>query len=437
MTLEMSWFLFVIFPFVLCTTLAALILWGVNLKATAARLSVYASVAGVTQTLSYYQIHLELIRFSLEIASGFLLAWIIFQRSWRWTAQIFFTSYLFGTLFYSIAAALIVILYQVPFTDLLTEVEASWLMITLPFNLLAVCTAWFIRRSWLPGLEFFYELKNKSREHPSLIVALGIQAVLFVGLVTQIYLNEDSTSLHAMALTYAGLILLCGLGMFVLLKYMKISRREIVITQDQAAENIVEMLQTVRGQRHDFLNHLQVIYGLNRLRDYAALEGYLEDLVDDVAKDEDLLRIDNPVIAALVHAKIAQARSMGIEIQPTIEASLAPVSHNALDIARILGNLIDNALDEVKENEAKWLGVNIFERGEYLHCSVTNPSRCNPDELKDIFAAGVSSKPDHSGLGLFIARKLAKKLQGRLEICLASNRDLTFTLVIPYPVVES
>ena len=437
MELEIDWFLIVILPFVLCTTWAALLLWRENLQQHFSRLLFYSVIASIIQTITYYQLHIELIRFLLEIASGYVLAWMIFRQSWRWTAKIFLTSYLFGIIFYSMAAAIIVVKFQVPFTDLLTKVDIAWLMITLPFNFLMVMCAWLIRRSYLPGLEFVYELKEKSWEHPSLIVALVIQGLIFTGLVAQIFLNDGSASLPANAVIFVGLFLLCGLSIYILLKYMQISRKEICYTQDTAAENIVEMLNTVRGQRHDFLNHLQVIHGLSRLHDYEALEEYLGDLVDDASRYGELLQIDNPIIASLVNAKMAQASSMGIKIEPTIRASLAPLAYNALDVGRILGNLVDNALEAVQETDAKWLGLDISEQGGWMHCAVTNPSCCTPEQLQDIFAPGVSSKPDHSGLGLFIARKLAHKLQGRIEVACAANRDLTFTLIIPVPAAKN
>jgi signal transduction histidine kinase len=433
MRLETSWFLIVIFPFVLGSTWAALLLWDEGVKRLFPRLVIYSILAAGLQTHSYYHLPIELLRFCGEIVSGFLLLWIISGKTWSWTARILATSYIFGTFFTSIAAALVVVIFDVPYNQLVNVVEPAWLVITLPSNALPVVVAWMIRRSWLPGLTFFYELKEKSRENPSLVVALGIQTIIFIGMVSQLYLNQGSGSLIASAVNYAGLILLCGLGMFILVQYMRISRQEISLTQDVAAENIVEMLQTVRGQRHDFLNHLQVIHGLCRLHDYKTLDEYLSDLVDDSSRYEVLLQIDNPVIAALIHAKIAQAQSLGIELRANVQASLAPLAPKALDVGRILGNLIDNALESVQTDGAQWVELNIFAEEGWLHCAVTNPYRGDGGDLQDIFTAGISGKPAHSGLGLFIARKLAAKLRGRLEVARGVDQELTFTLLLPYP----
>ncbi|MCX5780532.1 MAG: Spo0B domain-containing protein [Firmicutes bacterium] len=431
MALEIDRFFILVFPFVICTTWAALLLWGENLKRLFWRFVVYSFMAGITQTLTY-QIHLELIRFLMEILTGFLWAGLIFGRSWRWTAKIFLTSYLFGIITYTLAAALIVLQFQVPFSDL-TTVDIAWLQIIMPLNILSIIIAWLINKTWLPGMDFFYELKEKSQQHPSMIIALVIQAILFAGVVAQIFLNNDSTSRHVNVVIFVGLFLLCGLGIFVLLQYMQITRREIIYTQDTAVENIMEMLNAVRGQRHDFLNHLQVIFGLSRMQDYGALEDYLTELVEDSSSYGELLSIDNPIISALVNAKIAQASARGIRIEPHIKSSLAPLAQNALDVGRVLGNLIDNALEAVQNNEVKWIGLEISELEGWLHCSVTNPSLHKPEDLKNIFSPGVSSKPDHSGLGLFIAKEIAAKLQGRIEVACSDESHLTFTLVIPLP----
>jgi two-component system sensor histidine kinase AgrC len=431
MAVEIDRFFILVFPFVICTIGAALLLWGESLKRLLWRLVVYSVIAGITQTLTY-QIHVELLRFIIEILTGFLWAKLIFDKSWRWTVKIFITSYLFGIITYALAAALIVLQFQVPFSAL-NKVNTAWLQIIVPLNILSIIIAWLINKTWLPGMDFFYELKEKSQQQPSLIVALGIQAVLFSGLVAQIFLNNDSANLRFDAVIFVGLFMFCGLGIFVLLQYMQVARKEIVYTQDTAVENIMEMLNAVRGQRHDFLNHLQVIFGLSRMQDYKALEEYLLELVDDTSSYGELLPIDNPIISALVNAKIARANAMGIKIETQIRSSLAPLAYHALDVGRVLGNLIDNALEAVQDNAAKWIGLEISEHEGCWRFSVTNANSPKPEGFHDIFAPGVSSKPNHSGLGLFIAREIATKLHGRIEVACSDESRLTFTLVIPLP----
>lgn len=63
---EVQRFLILLFPYILCTTLSALIIWGEDWRAYAKPLFLYSVVAAITQTLSY-QMQNEAIRFPLEI----------------------------------------------------------------------------------------------------------------------------------------------------------------------------------------------------------------------------------------------------------------------------------------------------------------------------------------------------------------------------------
>jgi len=429
MQLEFERFLFLIFPYVLCTTLAAFIIWGEDVKKHVPRLVIYSLLAGSAQLLTDYIRELEVIRFIIEVAVGYTLVLLVFGKSWLWTFKIFATSYLIGYLTTGLSIAVYLLVLDRPFSEMYNHVE-YWLTLFLPINILGTLLAYLLHRLWMGRHSLLGEL-NKASASPSIFIALFVQTVLFVGLSGQIGLYYLGRSRNEALLLLAGLFVLFFLSIYILVKYIYISRGELAATQDSVSENIMEMINTVRGQRHDFINHLQVIHGLNQISDKEALDDYLSDLLSEVTRYNEMLKIDNPVIAALINAKIAQAGSRGISLRVQVKSSLAHIANAAFAMGRIMGNLIDNALEAVEEAGENWVEVSIEEQNSLIICSVTNPSKGSSKSLKKAFAPGVSSKSEHDGLGLYVCQKLCSQLQGRLDWTIDENNRITFTLTVP------
>ena len=65
----------------------------------------------------------------------------------------------------------------------------------------------------------------------------------------------------------------------------------------------VEMLNnTLRAQRHDFLNHLQVVYGLIEMDEYEEARNYINKTYKDIQSVSQVLKTASPAINALLQA---------------------------------------------------------------------------------------------------------------------------------------
>ncbi|MGE5392077.1 MAG: GHKL domain-containing protein [Deltaproteobacteria bacterium] len=437
MQLEIQRFLFLILPYVICTTLAAFIIWGEDIRLYFDRFFIYALLAALAQTLTNQittQANLEVIRFIVEVVVCYTLALIVFRKPWFWTFKIYATSYLLGYLTVAISIAIVIGLLHKPFPVMMNHMS-YWLTIFLPANLLGVLVAYLLRRLWTAKRSLLIGIKTGLATTPSIYVALFIQTVLFVGLSGQIGFNYLGRSPSEALLLIFGLFVIFSLSIYVLAKYASFSQGELAATQDMVSENLMEMLNTVKGQRHDFINHLQVINGLNQLDNREALDEYLSDLLSEVNRYNEILKIDNPIIAALIHAKVSQANNRGINMQVQVAANLNNIAA-AIDMTRIMGNLIDNAMDAAEAAREKWIDIKIEEKNSTIVCSVTNPLQGSGTGLNRYFAPGSSSKPSHEGLGLYVCQKLCAKIQGKLEWSCENDNQVTFTLTIPQTVLD-
>ncbi len=117
-----------------------------------------------------------------------------------------------------------------------------------------------------------------------------------------------SSQFKTLMIIFAGLTLLSIAILFVIIRLVSNSRDKAVKeTSETYAEEVNRMFLNIRGQRHDFLNHVNVIHSFVELEKYEELHQYTKTLVEDIGGLNDLIRIGQPEIAAIIQAKMVTA----------------------------------------------------------------------------------------------------------------------------------
>ncbi len=428
---EILRYLLLVLPYVFFTTLAALIIWGEDMKKWWPRLTAYSLIASLTQTLTY-QVDLWQLQFPLEVVSGFLVAWLVFRQKVSWIFKIYASTYVIGIVYVLAIVAPVSALIFRESLGIIGESPFHWLTYFLPAYALLFPMALGIKQ--FPGIFASIRLTlGTGLEKPyPVFVAIFIQMVLLTGLYTEIIRSPgmDGNDLKALATATTSIILVFISFYLVISYYKRQSRGLMVSSQETVSEQIMDLVNTVRGQRHDLLNQLQILYGLAYEDKTTEIKEYLDDLIPEVSMYSELLKMDNPVISALINAKISQANSKGVEIDVDVTADLNGLGGRVMEISRILANLIDNAVDSVLEEDVlKKVNISISEQGNLLVCQVRNASNKAIDK-ESIFKPGFTSHEDHSGLGLYNCRKLAEKLGGKVEVG-HEDEMVTFVLIVP------
>ncbi len=423
-------FIIVSLPYIFCSTLAALFIWERDYKQHINRLLVFTLLSAIAQTATYV-IHNESLRFPLEVISGFILAYLVFRQSLKWTFKIYASSYFIGIVMV-IAAILFAEILGYSFVSVYDDISYT-VKFVLPMYFAVLGAAYILRSDKIYLRSFIYTLREKSVALWPILIAFFIQLVVLTSVTGQILMYNpelESARIWIWFLTMA----LFGISVFIVIRYIRSSRQQAVIsTQESLAENIKEMVEAVRGQRHDFLNHLQVINALYTRGEMESLGSYLETLLQDTSHYNEVLKINNPVLSALINAKMTQAEERGISINVDIQTAFDGLEHAAIDLARILGNLLDNAMDAVRPLESdKTVDLKFHREGPLLVASVSNPLVGNIENVKEAISRGISTKGDgHQGLGLAICQRLAMKLHGSLGFSYQGDSAITASLVIP------
>ncbi|WP_369436304.1 sensor histidine kinase [Lysinibacillus fusiformis] len=200
-------------------------------------------------------------------------------------------------------------------------------------------------------------------------------------------------------------------------------------------ENIQGLIDSVKIQQHDHLNHLSVIRKLLDEKKSTEIENYFSELYGDISKNQNILKINHLPLAALIQTKMDKAKKSDINFNIEINTCIKPVEIKSYELVQVVGNIIDNAIEEEEKHTDKQKEINISIDSlvnSFLVISLNNKnSRVQHTKKESIFKNGYSSKGNNRGLGLFISQCLLKKYHGYIEVN-SNEFGTTFTIFLPY-----
>lgn len=191
--------------------------------------------------------------------------------------------------------------------------------------------------------------------------------------------------------------------------------------QRQMLEDAYRQLEalngTLRAQRHDFMNHIQVIYSLTELEDRPAALEYMDRLYTSVRSAGRSLKTASPAVNALLAAKSAACQEKNVSFLTDIRSDWKACPVPGWEMCRILGNLIDNALDAPAGEAPKTLCVALWEDVKGFHFAVENNGAPVPEEIRDsLFQRGFSTKGPGRGMGLSIVQEILEQYGGQIDL---------------------
>lgn len=196
-----------------------------------------------------------------------------------------------------------------------------------------------------------------------------------------------------------------------------------------------QMNEALRGQRHDFNNHLQVILMLAQSGRQPQIIEYLKDLTEEAVGVNNILGMQCPAVGALIGSKEGLAKRNGIELEYDVQGDLEGGRVKPLHLCRILGNLLDNAIEAVKELRIPSPRVELkaYCDGGKIYISVKNPGQIDPAVMEQLFSPGISTKKgENRGMGLNIVRSIVDMYNGRIEVDSHPERGVRMLVELPY-----
>ena len=181
-------------------------------------------------------------------------------------------------------------------------------------------------------------------------------------------------------------------------------------------KNLLEVNDNIRCFKHDFNNIIQAIDGYIYLDDMKSLAVYFKSLLKECNHVNTVDRlnakiVDNPAIYGVLLDKYKIAENKNIKMNVDILTSLKELGERSYVISRMLGILIDNALEASCECEKKVVNIQILKdlKKKRINIIVENTYINKNVDTNRIFEKNYSTKKGNSGLGLWKIQDILSK----------------------------
>ena len=266
------------------------------------------------------------------------------------------------------------------------------------------------------------------------IVVNGIQILALIAFVLYV-LFADLSAGGRYALQWIAVIgaLMASWGAYIDIQdAVRTRRHERTIRELQTTNEQMDALNLkLRAQRHDFLNHIQVVYSLLEMREYDEATAYLDRVYTQLHAVGSVLRTKMAAFNALLQVKSAACEQKGVKLTLEIKSALESVDIPPWELCCVVGNLLDNALDACARAPKPEIFVTVGEDLRGYTFAVGNNGAPVPEDMRDrVFEAGVSSKGENRGMGLAIVRQTLLEHGGAISLS-SSEQQTVFTFTVP------
>ena len=214
-----------------------------------------------------------------------------------------------------------------------------------------------------------------------------------------------------------SLIAYFTISIYSLVKTMKLEKTTADLEQEKLYNKTLQILHdNVRAFKHDFSNIIAGIGGYIATKDMDGLEKYYKQLLQDCNQVNNLSSlspdsINNPAIYTVLANKYYKADSLGIKINLETFVDFNNLHMGIYEFTRVLGILMDNAIEAASECAKKIINVIIrndvqCNRQLLIIENTYNNKDVNIDRLSE---KGYSTKPNNTGLGLWEVNKIIKR----------------------------
>ena len=267
-------------------------------------------------------------------------------------------------------------------------------------------------RTKIPNFEIFDKKKK---------ILLALNIIFSIILIsTQIYIVTFHISSLPFAITLLSILSLIAyflVSMYTIFTTSKLETTSTNLEEAQLYNKTLEILQdNTRAFRHDFANILQGMVGYMDNNDMEGLKKYYAQLIDDIQHTNNLTTlspkvVNNPAIYNVLATKYHKADSLGIKIHLEAFLDMNELHMKIYEFTRVLGILMDNAIEATSECENKVINVTFRKDSKRnMQLLIIENTYKNKDiDTDKIFEKGFSTKEGNTGLGLWEIRQILKK----------------------------
>lgn len=172
--------------------------------------------------------------------------------------------------------------------------------------------------------------------------------------------------------------------------------------------NLEKLYMDMRKFRHDYVNILSSISAYLDQEDVNGLKKYFYESIyplDKAIENKDfklglLKNIEIIELKGLLSMKLIRAQELNLNVNVDIVEPISNINMDIVDLVRILGILLDNAIEAALESDEKKVEIGIIKKDPTVIIIVINSFKGNSLQVSRMFTEGFSTKGENRGLGL-------------------------------------
>ncbi|MDE7310735.1 MAG: GHKL domain-containing protein [Eubacterium sp.] len=180
---------------------------------------------------------------------------------------------------------------------------------------------------------------------------------------------------------------------------------------------IENLYQNIRVFRHDYANIMASMSVYLNNNDLEGLKAYYEKNIFPINrllnKEKDtisrLSNLESIELKGLMSVKINYALELNIAVNLEITERIENINMNTLDLVRITGILLDNAIEACQECANPCIGIGMIRTDQGVTFIVRNTYVKKELDYSSLGNLGITSKGERRGIGLYNIRSIIKK----------------------------
>ena len=197
---------------------------------------------------------------------------------------------------------------------------------------------------------------------------------------------------------------------------------------------VKKMAWSLRAQNHEFMNKLHTISGLIQLEEYDEALQFISDVAKVRSNISNILteNIKDASISALLLSKYNKAEESRVKLKIDEGSRLTKLPEHITqeEIISIVGNLIENSLDEVKNDGSGLIYIKIVQNESFLNITIKDNGGGIPLEYREkIYEQGFSTKDGQRGHGMYIVKKIIDESNGTINFDI--DEGVLWNITIP------
>ena len=282
------------------------------------------------------------------------------------------------------------------------------------FLTIGVCAVGMIL-DWMMFCIFPESMLLKSNTPQKIIVTSNyVMLLVIISIGTIIIAELSGPESNAKCFVISVILLIINfLNFYLYDKYIENMQMKIMFnaveSSNQAYKNQIQLMnesqKKIRLLKHDMKNHLlKLKYDLEN-GNYTKADEYINNMTNNLITEKEFVNTGNIDFDCLLNYKLSIANEMNVVFSCHIVLP-EELQVNSFDLTVILGNLLDNALNALKEAKVKQLNIDINYSIGMIVIKIENTF------------ANISSKyddPEKHGYGLISVRTSLEKYNGKLQ----------------------